>query len=175
MLRFYQTLIYANNMANLINPGKIEYEAVIQESKLSQGGSATWVEFNRDLKETFGKGNLVPVVITFDKKVKYVGSLAKMGGPLPMILLRKDIQEQVGKKAGDNVHVTVELDTKKRKIELTKDEVQALKKAGLLEKFKSISYTHQREYHQWISEAKKPETRAARIEKMIGMLSASKK
>jgi hypothetical protein len=175
MLKFYQTLVYADNMAGLINPGKIEYEAVIQESKLSQGGSATWVEFNRDLKETFGKGNLVPVIITFDKKVKYRGSLAKMGGQTAMILLRKDIQAQVGKSAGDKVHITVELDTNERKIELAKDEEQALKKAGLLEKFKSLSYSHQREYHQWIEEAKKPETRVKRIEKMVEMLEPSKK
>lgn len=156
-------------MAELKNPGPIEYEAVIKEIPLRQGGFATGVEFNYDLKETFGKGNLVPVVITFDERVKYTGSLAKMGAS-PSIMLRRDIREELGKSPGDKVHVKVELDTSERKIELDQDEESALKNASLLEKFQSLAFTHQREYHQWITEAKKPETRAARIAKMLDQL-----
>jgi hypothetical protein len=161
-------------VAELKNPGKIEFDGVIREAPI-RNGTANWVDFPYDLKETFGKGNLVPVMITFDHGVKYQGSLAKMGNPKAMILLRKDIQAQVGKKAGEKVHVCVELDAKERKIDLANDEEKALEKAGLLEKFKNLSYTHQREYHQWIEAAKKPETRVVRIEKMIAMLSSPKK
>lgn len=37
-------------------------------------------------------------------------------------------------------------------------------------KFDKLSNSHQNEYLQWIGEAKKPETRAKRIEKMIEMI-----
>jgi hypothetical protein len=162
-------------MATILkNPGPIEFEGKIQETQM-HNNTATWIDFPHDLKETYGKGNLVPVKITFDRRVKYTGSLAKMGGEHAMILLRKDIQEQLGKGTGESVKVTVELDTRERKVDLAKDSEAALKEAGLLEKFKSMAFTHQREYHQWIEEAKRPETRANRIARTVEMLKAGQK
>jgi hypothetical protein len=161
-------------MVELKNPGPIEFEGKIQEAQM-RDNTAMWIDFPYDLKETYGKGNLVPVKITFDGRVKYSGSLAKMGGEHAMILLRKDIQAQLGKEAGQKVKVRVELDTTERKVELAQDGKTALVEAGLLEKFQGMAFTHQREYHQWIEGAKRPETRANRIAKMIEMLSAGKK
>jgi hypothetical protein len=159
-------------MAELKNPGPIEFDGVVQATQMRRN-LAHWVAFPYDLKETYGKGNLVPVVVTFNGKVKYTGSLAKMGGEHPMILLRKDIEEQLGGvKSGLKIKIKVELDTSERKINLSKDAQIALKRAGLLEKFKALSFTHQREYHQWIEDAKQPETRARRIQKTLTELKA---
>ena len=41
--------------------------------------------------------------------------------------------------------------------------------------FETLSFTHRREYVKWIIEAKKPETRAARLTKTIEMLSKGRK
>jgi hypothetical protein len=41
--------------------------------------------------------------------------------------------------------------------------------------FDKLSYSHRREYVHWVEEAKKPETRARRIDKTIEMLMALKK
>jgi hypothetical protein len=41
--------------------------------------------------------------------------------------------------------------------------------------FDTLSFTHRREYVKWIVEAKKPETRTARLAKTIDMLSKGKK
>jgi uncharacterized protein YdeI (YjbR/CyaY-like superfamily) len=41
--------------------------------------------------------------------------------------------------------------------------------------FEKLSYTHQREYVNWINEAKKDETRQNRIAKTIEMLKQGKK
>ena len=46
----------------------------------------------------------------------------------------------------------------------------ALARAGLAEFFAGCTASHRREYLKWIGEAKKPETRAARIEKTLAML-----
>ncbi len=153
----------------LKNPGPIEFEDLINQNS----GGGRWVRFPYDLKETYGKGNLVPVIVTFDGKVKYRGSLANMGGESTIILIRKDIAAQIGKQGGDWVKVLVELDTSERKINLAKDAEEALKAAGLLDKFKALAFTHQREYHQWIESAKRLETRAGRIEKMVRMLESN--
>jgi uncharacterized protein YdeI (YjbR/CyaY-like superfamily) len=60
-------------------------------------------------------------------------------------------------------------------LKLAKDEEKALKDASLLEKFNKLPPSHQREYHKWIEETKKPETRAGRIAKVIEMLANNQK
>jgi uncharacterized protein YdeI (YjbR/CyaY-like superfamily) len=93
-----------------------------------------------------------------------------MGGPGALILLRKDVRAELGKESGETVDVVVELDDKPRELAVADDIRQALKSAGYLEKFDKLAYTHRKEYVQWIEEAKKPETRARRIQKMCQML-----
>lgn len=51
----------------------------------------------------------------------------------------------------------------------------ALKTAGLAKFFANCTEAHRREYLKWISEAKKPATRDARIQKSLKMLSAKQK
>jgi len=156
------------------NPGPIEFTAEIKRN-MEVNNSSAWVEFPYDLKETFGVGNLVPYKVVFDGRVYYQGSLAKMGGPKAMILLRNDVQAELGKKPGENVQVHIELDTTKREVKLTADVSKALEHAGLKAIFNKLPYSHQREYNLWIEDAKRPETRIARIQKMCEMLAAGKK
>ena len=52
------------------------------------------------------------------------------------------------------------------------DLADALKKSGLDEFFADCTPAHRKEYLKWINEAKKPETRKARIEKTVQMLAA---
>jgi uncharacterized protein YdeI (YjbR/CyaY-like superfamily) len=47
---------------------------------------------------------------------------------------------------------------------------EALKKAGLADFFSGCTGSHQREYLKWIGEAKRPETKTARIAKAVKML-----
>ena len=51
----------------------------------------------------------------------------------------------------------------------------ALKTAGLSDFFAGCTAAHRREYRKWIAEAKKPATRAARIQKAVQMLAAKQK
>lgn len=71
---------------------------------------------------------------------------------------------------------TLEADTEPRVIEAPVD----LKKLFKTEKeaklfFEKLAYAHQREYVIWINEAKRDETRQARITKTIEMLRKGKK
>jgi uncharacterized protein YdeI (YjbR/CyaY-like superfamily) len=50
------------------------------------------------------------------------------------------------------------------------DLATALAKAGLAEFFAGCTASHRREYLKWIGEAKKPETRVARVEKTVAMI-----
>lgn len=51
------------------------------------------------------------------------------------------------------------------------DLASMLKTAGLTEFFTNCTSAHQNEYLKWIAEAKRPETRCARITKAVRMLS----
>jgi hypothetical protein len=63
------------------------------------------------------------------------------------------------------------IDYIKRTVKLPKDAVVALKPfKGLEDFFNSMAFTHKKEYVEAIVEAKKPETRQRRIEKMIEMV-----
>lgn len=65
------------------------------------------------------------------------------------------------------------IDYVKRTVELPKDAKAAMKVyKGLEEFFNSMSFSHKKEYVEAIVEAKKPETRQRRIDKMIEMVTA---
>lgn len=142
---------------SLANPGSLAFRATIETH-----GTGALVEFPHDLKETYGVGNLAPVKVTFDGRVVYRGSIAKMGGR-PVIGLRKDIQAALGKRPGESVDVSVELDEEPREVAVPADLDEALTRDGLAERFAAMAYTHRREYVEWIESAKRPETRARRI------------
>jgi uncharacterized protein YdeI (YjbR/CyaY-like superfamily) len=58
----------------------------------------------------------------------------------------------------------MELDTKPRTVEVPGDLAVALADdAAAKAAFGSLSFTHKREYVEWIEEAKRPETRERRI------------
>lgn len=82
---------------------QVEFDAVIKKVPDIDGA---YVEIPFDVKAVFGKGR-VPVNATFDG-VFYQGSLVKMGTPCHILGIRKEIRQQIGKQAGDSVHVTIE-------------------------------------------------------------------
>ena len=151
-------------------PKKHTFTAVIQNA----GGGGAFVEVPFDVEEAFGSKR--PKIKALIGGVPYRGLLVRMGSECHMLLILKSIREQIGKTFGDEVTVSVEADTEPRVIEIPAE----LKKAFKTEKeakafYDKLSYTHQREYVNWINEAKKEETRQSRIAKTIEMLKKGKK
>jgi len=143
----------------------IEFAAIIQDA----GGGGTFVEVPFDVEAAFGRKR-VKVKATIDG-VPYRGSLVRMGKPCHIVGVLKEIREKIGKGPGDQVHVVVEEDTEPRLVEVPEDLRQALgadPDAGGL--FDRLSYTHQKEHVEWVTEAKRPETRQKRILKAVEML-----
>jgi hypothetical protein len=152
------------------DPGPISFTATIEQGQ--DGGEAAWVVFPYDLKETYGVGNLVPVVATFDG-IEYRGSIAKMG-PVPLAI-RKDVRARLGKAKGATVEVNVMLDTSKRDVEVPEDLLRALEARRAAKScFNKLSYSHRREYVQWIESAKKADTRESRVVRAVELLAEGK-
>lgn len=146
------------------------FDAPIQAA--AQGGAFVTVPF--DVEAVFGKKR-VKVMATFDG-VPYRGSLVRMGSPDHILIVRKDIRNQIRKAPGDTVHITLAEDTQPRHVEVPPDLQTAL--AGHPEEaafFARLSYTHQKEYVTWITEAKRETTRERRIQRTIAMLAEEKK
>jgi hypothetical protein len=150
--------------------GKQSFTAVIKNA----GGGGAFVEVPFDVEAAFGSKK--PKVKAMIEGVPYRGLLVRMGGPNHMLIILKGIREQIGKTFGDEISVTVEPDIEPRLIEVPME----LKKAFRIEKeakafFDKLSYTHQKEYVNWINEAKKDETRQTRVIKTIEMLKKGKR
>lgn len=151
------------------DPGVLEFDAPIQR----YGGGGSFVTIPFDVHEVFGVRGRVPVTATFDG-ADYRGSISPYGG-VHMIGVLLEVQERIGKHQGDVVHVTVRLDTVERVVELDATTEAALRTAGLLDRYRAMSYSHQREYWLWIDGAKRAETRASRTAKAIVMIGEGKR
>jgi hypothetical protein len=153
-------------MTGLRNPGLLEFDAVLTRADVS--GSSSFVAFPHDVRDLFGTGGRVPVNATFDR-LPYRGSLVTYGEG-HLILVLSAIREQLGKDPGDTVHVTIELDEEPRIVELDEDVESAFTDAGVLDAYRGMSYSHQREYARWIADAKRHDTRARRTAKAVDMI-----
>jgi hypothetical protein len=89
------------------------------------------------------------------------------------IPLRKSNREAAGLEGGETLDVRLELDTDKREITPPADFVQALQAAPpAWDRWQELSYSHQREYVEALEQAKKPETRARRLENAVEAIGA---
>jgi len=144
---------------------KHTFKAIIQNA----GGGGAFVEVPFDAEKVFGSKK--PRVKAMIEGVLYRGLLVRMGGPNHMLIVLKGIREQIGRTFGDEVKVTVEPDLEERVIHIPKDLMMELKRDREAKTFfDKLSYTHKKEYVNWINEARKDETRRNRITKTIVML-----
>lgn len=156
------------------NPGTISFTGIILQSDRATNSWA-WVDFPYDLKELYGIGNLVPALITFDG-IEYRGSITKMGGKFPILLIKRDVLAKLGKTKGEEVNVSVTLDTKPREVEIPAELMNGLKNSPKAKAiYDKLAYTHRKEYARWVGEAVQSETRQRRATKAIDMLLENKK
>jgi hypothetical protein len=131
-------------------------------------GSMCFIPLGFDPRSVFGRLR-APVRVTLNGYT-YRSTIAAMGGP-PCLPLRKSHREAAGLNGGETLEIRLDLDTDPREIEPPADFVKALKGAPRAwERWQALSYSHQREHVEAIEEAKKPETRARRIENSVRTL-----
>jgi hypothetical protein len=133
-------------------------------------------------------GTVPAVIVPFDVKAAYGQARPKVKvtvngvtlrttvavyGGRSYIGFRKEICEAAGLQLGKTITVAIELDAEPRVVDVPDDLARALAKhASARKRFDALSYSHRREHAQWVAEAKKPETRARRIARVVEMLKA---
>lgn len=136
------------------------------EIKKHDEKDATYIEIPFDIEKEFGTKR-VKVKAKFDSE-EYRGSIVRMGNPCYIIGITKEIRNKIGKSYGDIISVEVEKDEDERIVELPMEFEENLKLNDLAYKFfENLSYSQKRKYVQWITSAKKDETKKKRIEEAI--------
>ena len=131
-------------------------------------GSACFIPVPFDPRAVFGKVR-APVVVRL-RGHSYRSTIAAMGGTV-CVPLRRSNREAAGLEGGETVTVELELDTSPREVAPPADLVAALRAAPpAWDRWRQLSFTHQREHVEAIEEAKRPETRARRIANAVAML-----
>lgn len=133
------------------------------------GKTATGVPVPAEIVDGLGAGKRPKVLVTIGDHT-YRSSIAAWGDDY-MLPFAAEHRDATGLAAGDEVDVTLELDTAPRTVEVPQDFAEALKaepKAGSF--FESLSYSQQRWFVLAIEGAKKSETRQRRIDATMDRL-----
>jgi antitoxin component of MazEF toxin-antitoxin module len=136
------------------------------------GRTATVLRVPDEVVEALGAGKRPAVQITV-AGYSYRTTVAPMGGAF-YVPLAAEHREAAGLAAGQDVDVQIELDTAPRETPLPEDLDAALDDDARTF-FTGLAPSHRKEWVRWVEEAKKPETRAARIEKTAAALREGKK
>jgi hypothetical protein len=116
------------------------------------GGARVWV-----------KGTLNGVVFS--------SNTMPLGAGRAALGVHKATRQAAGAAIGDRVTIELERDDAPRQLDVPPDLSRALAADDLaLAVFERLSFTHKREYADYVSEAKRPETRARRIEETLKQL-----
>jgi hypothetical protein len=138
------------------------------ETVLGSEDGGVFVEVPLDVPATFGKAR-APVRGTINGH-PFRSTVAVYGGRY-YLPVKRALREAAGVAAGDAVVVELEADDQPRTVDPPAELADALADdAEAKAAFDGLSYTHQREYGEWITEAKRAETRRRRVQQAVQML-----
>jgi hypothetical protein len=129
----------------------------------NEAGTMTFIAVPEKAMREFGGRRRVSVVATIDGHA-YRTTICDMGDG-PCIPVRRSVREAAGIAAGQRVTVSLVFDGDERTVAIPPFLAKAMTKTERTA-FDSMSYSHRKEYVDWIAAAKKPETRDRRVEKM---------
>jgi hypothetical protein len=129
------------------------------------GKTATMFRVPFDLKEAFGRARPPVVVKIADHEWRTTPGVYDGVG---YIVVNRSVKAATGVDAGDRVDVAMDVDTKPRRVSVPNDLREALARDEEARgAFEALSFTHRREYVEWIEEAKRAETRARRVAETV--------
>lgn len=143
------------------------------KTKIIQIGNNTGINVPDEIIEKLGAGKKPPVVVTLNKYT-YRSTVAVMGGKF-MISLSAENRKNANVKGGDELEITIALDTEPRTVELPQDFKKALdndKQATII--FDKLTPSRKKAIVVSINDAKTEETKIKRIEKALKSLIETK-
>ncbi len=139
-----------------------------------RSGEVAGVVVPFDVKQVWGSAR-VPVKGTINGTAEFRTTVVHMDGEYCFCVNQQMRAAAGGIGPGDTVNVVLEPDTAPRTVETPPDLKKALKSNPAAQAaWDRYSYSHRKEFANWLTGAKKPETRARRLEKSIAMLAAGR-
>ena len=150
-----------------------EFEARLE--LMGPGGAWTCLRIPFGVEEVFGSKARVSVMGTINC-FAFRSSVFPTSDGTHFMMVNKSMQQGASVKPGDVVRVALQRDTAPRTLSVPKDLEDALgKHRDARGRFEVMSYSHKKEYLDWIESAKRQETRLRRIEKAVTMLASGKR
>lgn len=143
-------------------------------TQLQRRGPAAAVVLDDAQVATVGEGSKrFPVAATVNGYT-WRTSVARMGGEF-LVGLNREVRENAGVEAGDDVEVIIALDDAPREVEVPEALAAALAAdPQAAASFERMAFTHRKEYARWVAEAKREETRQRRVAQALDMIRAGK-
>ena len=140
---------------------------------LKAGKTATGIKIPPKIVESLNSGKKPPVRVTINGYT-YRNTVAFMGGDY-MVGVSAEHRKGANVEGGDEIEVTIELDTEAREVEVPIEFQKILNKNSIAKKnFDSLSYSKKKGLIDPIKDAKSNETKERRIEKAINLLKDGK-
>jgi hypothetical protein len=103
--------------------------------------------------------------------VPFTSSLIPRGGRELFVVVNGALREQIGKRAGEEVVIVMELDRSPVVISIPPQLQRALARdAAVRARFETLAPSHRKAFAQWIAEAKQESTRERRLAKTLEMV-----
>jgi hypothetical protein len=114
-----------------------------------------------------------PVTVTVNGGA-FALRLARMGGE-NLIGLSKAVRAAARVELEESYDIEIAVDAVERTVEVPQDLAAALAADGPAQAgFGALAYSHRKEYVRWVTEAKRPQTRAERVAKAVEMVREGK-
>lgn len=137
-------------------------------------GAWTFLEVPFSVEKEFGTKARIAVAGTING-FAFQNSLMPNGDGTHSMMVGKALQTGAKAAAGDLVAVTMAVDRSERVVNVPPELKRALSaNKAAAAAFKSLSYSHRKEFAEWIATAKREETRVNRAEKSVAMVIAKK-
>jgi acetyl-CoA carboxylase beta subunit len=143
------------------------------KAKLTAQGPAgawTFLEIPFNVEKAFGTKARVAVSGTLNG-FAFQNSLMPRGDGTHSMMVSKALQAGAKAGPGDLVSVVMDVDRSERTVAIPDELKQRLAEdQKTAQAFEALSYSHKKEYAEWIASGKKEETRRSRVEKAVGMI-----
>lgn len=136
---------------------------------LADGLNATGIEVPAEAIAALGSGKKPKVKVTVNGYT-YRSTVAAYAHAY-LLPFSQEHRAASGIKPGDEIDVTLELDTEPRIVEVPEDLAKALEEANLREKFDKLAQSIRKEHVRQLESAKAAETRSRRLNNIISKLS----
>lgn len=144
---------------------KVTFVTAVQQA---EGKNATGIQVPSDLVAALDSGKRPKVKITLNGYT-YRSTVAAYGDVF-MLPLSQEHRDAAGVQAGDEIEITLELDTEPRTVEVPPVLAAALAENGVRQAFDALAPSRRKEHVRQVESAKAEDTRQRRIAKIVATL-----